>query len=394
MLHKIKTYHKHPQGRIFSWMTLILGFGLGLVFPVFPNFVKTIVHSDFMVSVFFSVTAVIMLTAAMASTVIFKKIERTTIVKTGLAIAGVTLFLFIFVTRFIELAVLEIVRVWFEMIILIALALFVRDFANAQNLGREEGRYCKFHNIGVFLGPLTGGFIGTYFGNETVFILAAFIIFFGLFYFYKKHIIEKHPAIINSKQITVPHLFQNIKKYFSSAERIQAYFISLIYISWISFKRIYIPLYVVSTGYLQNVSGLILAISIIPFILFEVKIGEYGDKYGLKKPITMGFFVMTALLVAVFLTPIPILNFILLTLISFGGTLIEPLNEVLAFRNIPKEEEENLYGIYKTSDPIAFFLAPAIGAITLLFFPLKALFLIFGIMMLSMGLITWTKLKY
>ena len=46
-----------------------------------------------------------------------------------------------------------------------------------------------------------------------------------------------------------------------------------------------------------------------------------------------------------------------------------------------------------TADPLAYFLAPAIGAAALLLVPFNYLFLIFGIIMLSASAFSWLALK-
>lgn len=391
-MHKLRTHHKHPDGRLFAWMALIMGFGLGLILPIFPNFVKSIVGTESTVSIFFAIMALLMLTAAVLSTVIFEKVQKTTIVKLAFFSLGSVFFLLIFVTRLFELAILDAVRAWFEMFLLIALALFVRDFA--KKLGREEGRYYKFQNIGFLTGPLIGGFLATKFDYEFVFILAACVIFLGLAHFYHKHIIQNHSAIINDKKATTQKLLHNFKDFFSNSPRRKDYLITLAFMSWISFKRLYIPLYVVLAGYLESMSGMILALALLPSILLEVKVGEYGEKHNVRKPLMLGFFILGLCLTLIFISPYPLLNFFILILASIGAAFIEPLQEDLLFRHLPKEREDELYGIYMTSDPLAFFITPAIGALILFLLPFKFVFLIFGILLLFMSLFSSIALKH
>lgn len=392
-MRKIKTHLYHPTGKIFSKMAFINSFAIGLIFPIFPGFVKSMLHTEYAVSIFYSVMALMMFIAAIASTIIFKKVERTTITKASLLISGIIFFLLTFVTEVYELATLQSIRVWFNLFLLMTIALFIREFTKAERLGEQEGMSYRASAWGFLLGPLIGGFLANQFSYEFVFISTATILFIGLIHFYHLHIIQKHPAIINRKRIDKTKLINNFKEFFQNKNRRKVYLISITFMLWISFKRLYIPLYIVLSGYIESLTGIILALSIIPLILLEVKVGQYADKNGVKAPISLGFFIMGLIFIITFINPNPLINFFLLASINIGGAMVEPLQEYYLFKNLNKEKEDDLYGIYMTADPIAFFITPAIGALILFYLPFQYLFLVFGIIMLSASFFTKLNLK-
>lgn len=392
-MQSIRTHHKHSEGKMFAWMVLILYLGISFTYPVFPNFVKEIVKNDKSVSIFYSAMAIAMLFAALASTVIFKKIDRAKITKWGFLIAAFSFFFLIFISRITELAVVRTIQVCANLFILMAISLYVRDFATKRNLGEEEGLFYTFSNIGVFFGPLLGGFFASKFGYEITFIMAAIILFCGFGYFYHKHTLQKHSAIISAPRISTTTFIKNIKDNFSNTERVKSYLITLFLMLWFGFRNLYIPLYILSQGYLESTSGLILSLGVIPYILLEIKVGKYAEKKGIKIPITIGFLLMGIVLLAIFISPYPILNFVLLILGNIGASFVEPLQEYSLFRNLSKEDEDRLYGVHMTANPIGFFLAPAIGVITLAFLPFSYLFLNFGIIMLLASGFFWFKLQ-
>ncbi len=393
-MHKIRTHHQHAEGKIFAWLTLILMLSIGLVDPIFSNFIKTIVQSNEAVSLFFAAMAVMSLLAAIATGIVFRKVKRTTINKAGFIILGVIFFSLIFVTRLPEITILQTIKVWAEMFILVALGLFVRDFAKSKNLGEEEGLHYRFYNIGAMIGPLIGGFIATNSNYETVFILAAAVAFFGFGYFYHKHVVQNHPAIIDRQLPEDGKFIQNIKLFFSDKERTKAYFITYVVMLWVSFKRIYVPLYVVMSGYLSSMSGLIFALAILPLIFFEVKVGEYADKHGVRKPIASGFLLMSVCLLIGFISPFPFINFLLIILVNLGLAFIEPLQEYYLFKNTPPEDEDALYGVYMTADPVAYFSTSLIGAVVLLFLPFQFMFLVFGLIILLASFLSFRHLRH
>ncbi|MFA6992751.1 MAG: MFS transporter [Candidatus Gracilibacteria bacterium] len=393
-MHKIKTHHQHPEGKIFAWMALLLYLGISFIFPIFPNFVKQIVKQDDYVSLFYAAMAIMILLAAIASTIVFKKIDRAKITKWGFFISGITFFLLIFISRITELTVIRTIQVCVNLFILMSISLFVRDFATSRNLGEKEGQYYKYSNIGVFFGPLIGGFVAANLGYELTFIMAAVILFCGFGYFYGKHSLENNPAIITLPKMKTSSFIKNIKDNFSSPGRVRAYFITLILTLWFGFRNLYIPLYIVEQGFLENVSGIVMALSIIPFILLEVGVGKYAEKKGIRMPISIGFLIIGIDLLLVFICPFSIVNFGLLILGNIGASFIEPLQEYTLFKNLPKEDEDRIYGVHMTANPIGFFLAPAIGGIILTMLSFEYIFLFFGIIMLFASGVFWLKLQH
>lgn len=392
-MHKIRTNHKHLEARVFAYMALLLGIGVSMLYPIFPNFVKTILKNDQLVSFYYAIMALTSLAAGLATTILFRKVTRTAITKSGLFILGIVYFTLIFTTRFSELAFLHSAKVIFELILLTALGLFVRDYANAKDLGKEEGYYYRYQNMGYLVGPFIGGFLAVNFDYEFVFLIAATIIFSSLGYFYHLHVVQKHPAIITQNKQTTHELISNIRAFFSNKNCAKGYLFNVFSMMWITFKRIYIPLFVIAQGYLESVSGILLSLAILPYILVEVKVGEYADKHGIQLPITYGLIIIGTFLTLSFFSPYTLLSFLFLLLANIGGAFLEPLGDYFIFKNSDKKSEEKLYGIYMTGDPISYFLTMACGGLILTFLPFNYLFLVFGILMFIGAALSKVTLK-
>jgi len=382
---KIRTPHKSKEGKIFSWLALMIGLAASLIIPIFPNFVKSVVHTDESVSIFFSAMALMTLVAGLFSTIILKKVQRTFVMKASFVTLAIIYFMLIFVVRITELSVLTTIKSWFELFALITLSLFVRDFSNSKDFGENEGRYFKFQNIGYLIGPLVGGFLASQFGYEIVFILSAAIVLSGFVYFYNHQVIKESVAIINMKRVSTVKFLENIKNYFRDPNRTKAYFMSFSLMGWFMVKRLYLPLYVVASGYLSTVTGIVMSLGIIPFILLEEKIGKYADEKGIRIPVSSGFFIIAVALLLVFLCPFPIINFIIIIFASIGAAFVEPIQEYYLLKNTPKDQEEDLYGIYSTSTTMSSFLTPIVGAIVLAVLPFKFVFLVFAILIAGSG---------
>jgi len=393
-MHKLRTHHKHTEGRFFSYIALLFTFGVGLTLPIFPNFVQSILETNTNVSIFFAVLAVAMFMAALSSTILFTKVQRTTILKISLLISAIVYFILPLAGEVFDLSILSTIRAWVYLLIIMSLSLFVRDFANEDNLAEEEGRFYMFDNIGYLLGPLIGGFIGSKLSYEINFIAAGAIMFIGLFIFYHQHIVLKHPSIINRKKTTPTKFRKDIKEFFSDPNRKIVYLITLILMCFHKFKYVYIPLFVISSGYLESMTGLVLGLCIVPLILLEVKVGNYADKNGIRYPISAGFLILALSLLFIFLNPYTLLDFTAFVIGYIGFAFIEPLQEYFLFKHLPRSKEENLYGVYMTADPIAYFITPTLGFIILYFLPFNYLFLAFSIILFSASILSFVKLKH
>lgn len=389
----IRTPHINKDGRVFSWVSLLYALGMGLLLPIFPNFIESILKSETLVGCFYSLTSIAMVIAGIASAYFYKKFSRINLLYFFLLTVSLTTFFFIFVGTVYNLLPLELLRIFSALIILMSLSLMVKDFTASQNLTKTEGVYFLFNNIGWLVGPIVGGVLAKYGGEELVFVLSGFSFMAALIYILHQQLIRRHPALLVPKIERVRVVKENrFKAFFRSRGRLQAYAVSMVYFMWCSLKVITIPLFVKDMGYGSDMAGLILSLAIIPFILFEIPVGVYASKYGLKLPIGAGFLIIALSLVLVFISPWFYLDALLLICANIGAAFVEPLADVYFFKNVKEEEEYDMYGIFVTSQPAGKFVAPLIMSTIFLFLPFDWVFGIFALFFAAFGIFTLRKL--
>lgn len=382
----IRTPHINKEGRVFSWASLFYGTGLGLMLPIFPSFVESILHNEQYVGYFYSGMAIAMMLAGFVSSYFFKKFARIKVLYFFYFVASFSTLFFIFASRFYHLIPLEFLRVFSAMIIIVSLALMVRDFTSSKNLGRTEGVFYFFNNIGWLIGPVTGGFVNKYLGQELVFVLAGGCFMLAMFYIMHHHLIKRHPFLslphTQKKRVVTENRF---KVYFRNKGRIGAYLVSVSLFMWYSMTAITVPLFILHAGYDSDVTGLVLSFSIIPFLIFEVPVGYYADKYGLKRFIVAGLFITAICSFMIKFSPLFILSVLFIILAHVGSAFIEPLRDVYFFKNTDPKEEDDLYGIFSTSNPLARFIAPAIVSTCFILLPFDWVFVVFGMIFTAAG---------
>lgn len=376
---KFRTPHISKEGSIFSWTALIYGFGVGLLLPIFPDFVEGVIDNEAYVGFFYSAMSIAMILAGVFSTYLFRRFSRLSVVNLFLILGAIVTMFLVFVTEFYELFGLSFIKVFAGLFVTMSLSLMVHDFTASRNLGKTEGVFFLFNNIGWFIGPFIGGTMARYIGYEPVFALAGFTYLVSLVYLAHQKLIKNHAALnVPKKSHVKHHSWERFKEFFTSPALIGSYLVATGLMLWSSFKVVFVPLFIINMGYASDTAGLVISLSIIPFLLFEVPVGKYSDKHGLKKPIALGFFIVGFFLLGVMLSPYFFLDVLFLILANIGASFIEPLHDVYFFRNVTKKTEEDYYGIFITADPVAKFIGPAIISVSLLLLPFDWVFAVFG----------------
>lgn len=361
--------------------------------PILPVFIKTIIDSETYVGYFYSAMSVAMIIAGFASTFLFKKFSRMQVISFFFVIAAFSTMFLSFVTNFSELFFLSFLKVFSFLLITTALALMVRDYTASNKLAETEGIYFTFNNIGWLLGPITGGIIARYVGAEPVFMFSGLCFFVALFYLSHQKFIKLHPALHVAKSAKCErHTWSRIKGLFGDRSRGMAYVVVIFLMMWASFRSVVVPLFIADMGYGSDFTGLVMSLSIVPFLLFEVPVSEYASKHGLRKVFVCGFAIIGIMLLAVFISPFFMLSALLLILGNIGTAFIEPLYDLFFFRHVSRKEEDEYYGIFITADPIGRFIGPILISSTLLILPFSYLFIVFGmVFFLAAGFCTFIR---
>ena len=392
-MHKLRTPHISKEGSIFSWTALIYGIGIGLLLPIFPTFVEGIVQNESYVGYFYSSMALAMVLGGFLSAYLYKRFSRLQIAGFFFVVCALSTMFLVFVTNFYELFALSFVKVFAGLLVTMSLSLMIHDYTASKSLGKTEGVFFLFSNIGWLVGPLLGGVIARFMGYEPVFALAGLSFLFGLLYLSHQKFVSKNPVLYVPKKKRVSgQLLSRAKGFFSSPSRVGSYFVAISFMLWTTFKVLVIPLFVIRMGYGSDTSGLLLSLSILPFIFFEIPVGIYADKFGVRKPIIFGFLIIGVFSLGVFFSPIFFLDALFIILANIGASFIEPLHDLYFFKTVNEKEEDDYYGIFVTADPIAKFLAPAIVSTSLLLMPFEFVFVVFGVIFLvSAGVATMIK---
>ncbi|KKR45873.1 MAG: Glucose/galactose transporter [Parcubacteria group bacterium GW2011_GWA2_40_14] len=148
---------------------------------------------------------------------------------------------------------------------------------------------------------------------------------------------------------------------------------------------VYVPLYLEKyIGFSWTEIGIMFTIMLLPFVLFELPVGELEDrKYGEREFLTIGFVIMG--LSTLFISFITLKSFWIWTTILFitriGASFVEISTESYFFKHV-NQEKPDVISFFRITRPLSFIVGPVIATIALQFMPFQYIFIVIGICMI------------
>lgn len=151
-----------------------------------------------------------------------------------------------------------------------------------------------------------------------------------------------------------------------------------------AFMVIYMPLYLEKViGFSWAEIGIIFTIMLLPFVIFEVPVGEMeDDRYGEKEFLTIGFVILG--LATIFMSFITLKSFWIWATVLFisriGASLVEVSVESYFFKQV-NQEKSDVIGFFRIARPLSFIIAPLLATLSMQFIPFQYVFIVIGSIM-------------
>jgi len=259
--------------------------------------------------------------------------------------------------------------------------IFVESFTNNKNTGKVRAIFFTFINIGIILSPIISTrLVGKDNNYPVVYLFSAvvIIIFYLLLTFLKKRVDKK--IVFKQQKIK-----QTIIDFWRDKNLKGLYAISFFLNLFFSVVVVYVPIYLHTViGFDWSTLGILFAIMLLPFILFEIPAGIIADKYLGEKEIlflALGILTLCLFLFSYTNSTNPIVWGALLFVSRIGAALIEAMRESRFFK-IVDATDVSYINFLRTSYPLGYLVGTSLGVIVLswsnipnLFFYLSILFL-------------------
>jgi len=366
-----------------SVVGFFMSLSAALIDTVWALYIDSFVHSEVYVGL---ISAALTVVAFLSYFVFIPLIERTNKSKMlllSLFLFGITYVLFALNRNFYVFILLAFILTILFTFRITSFGIIIKDKSRKGNLSRNEGLMYTVLNVAWVVGPLIAGYVANKNGISIVFLLASLFIFLAFFTFLFSRIDDAHV-----KKKIDGNLFKNLKEFFMDKDRSLAYVLGGGVNLWWSFIYLFMPLYIVRHGLNDLWVGYFLFAIAFPLILTEYKFAKMCSKWGFRKTFKRGFLIAAILAFAAFFAVNVYVVLGLLVLASFGLAMVEPTTEAYFFDILKGKDDCRFYGPYNTTIDVNNFIGKICASIVLIFLPFKYLFILFGLFMFLMFLLS------
>lgn len=273
--------------------------------------------------------------------------------------------------------VLHIVTVSF---ILLNLDIFIENLtSDASKTGSIRGMYLTLANITLVISPALAALLLIENKFWMVYAVSFLFLLFLLF------VIKKNFKNSVTEPIKNIKLKETIAEYLRDKNLYNVFSVHFLLQLFYAFMVVYTPLYLEKNmGFAWSETGVMFTIMLLPFVLFELPVGDAEDrKYGEKEFMTIGLIIMG--LATMFISFVTMKNFWVWTIILFitrvGASFVEISTDTYFFKQISTRKTD-IISFYRLTRPLSFIVAPIIATIAFQFIPFQYTFIIFGALMI------------
>lgn len=369
-------------------IALLVSFAASLVDTIWAVYLDSFLHSEVYVGLFSSLLTIIAFVSFFVFIPLIERGNKPKIYTMALLIFIVCYLIFFFNSNFyvfVVVAILITVAITFR---ITSFGILVRDISENRGLSRNEGVVYTFNNIAWVIGPLLAGYLAAQFGEKHIFIFSAVFIAAALIFFRFARIKDD-----NVKKKVDKHLLKNFVEFFGSKERTTAYFLGGgIYIWW-TLIYLFMPLQIIRAGLDDLWIGYFLFAVAVPLIIFEYAFSKLAGRQGFRKMFQISYFGLTAISVVCFFVGSIYVTMALLILGGVCLSMLEPTTEAYFFDILKGKEKYRFYGPYNTAIDAGGLIGRLPVAILLIFLPFKFVFLMVGLFMFLLFLLSFRVKK-
>lgn len=358
-------------------------------FTVFVNssFLGTVIPEK-MVGIVFTVGSALALLLLSELPNLASNYGNRAVLKGLLLVTIATLIGVLTVTHVYALAIIMAVYISLNAATLMSFDVFLEEYSPKKKLGDVRGVFTALTHIALVVAlVLVGIFVGDH-GNYKI-IYSISLALTGITFLF----LVTHSAIFkNPHGITRKPFMKSVRTFWQHTELRKVFLASFILQFFYAAMAIYTPLYLnQNLGISWTHIGLILAITMLPFVFFPIPLGKFADRKAGEKEIMIIGFILMALATAV-MSFITTTTWWIWALILFGtrigASAAHIMTESFFFKHI-NESNEVAISIFRDANPLAYMLAPIVITLTLLNFnvPIQYLFI-------SLGLTTLLGARY
>lgn len=262
--------------------------------------------------------------------------------------------------------------------LLLCLNVCLEDQTSVEHIGKTRGIFLTILSIGSVVAPMfSGSLFDAGNGIRPVFLASAF--FMILFFL----------TILTNFKRTKFGVYKTIqpknalKELLSNKNMVRISLAGILLQFMFSWLIIYLPIFLhKEIGFSLTDIGILISITLLPFLLLEIPVGELSDtKYGEKEFLIFGM-TLSALAFAsfYFISSHSLLVWGLVVLTArTGASIMETAIESYFYKKAKGKDE--LISMFSLGAPVAYIIGPLIGSLALIFLPFSSMFLVLSVIL-------------
>ncbi len=244
--------------------------------------------------------------------------------------------------------------------------------------GSVRATYLTLTNITIVLAPIVLALILR--DNMYSYIYAVSAIFMLPLYYLVKKFKNIPPTKIHHIRLR-----QTVLEYIKNKNLYNIFVSQFLLQLFYAYMIVYTPLYLEKyIGFSWGEIGIIFTIMLLPFVLFEVPVGEMSDsKHDEKEILSIGFIIMglSTLFISFITVKVLWIWAVILFITRVGASFVEVSTESFFFKQVDKEKTDQI-SFFRISRPLSFIIAPLLATVTLEFIPFQYIFIVIGSVMI------------
>lgn len=265
-------------------------------------------------------------------------------------------------------------------LILISFDIFLEGITKDENAtGGIRGIFLTVTNSALIIAPLTAGLLLNGDGFKYMYLIAGALLIplFIIISWYLRGFSDPEYEQIK---------YQKVIEEFKENKSLRNIFVSQFLLRFFfSFMVIYTPLFLHNTvGFTFSEIGMLFAIMLLPFVLFEIPLGKIADRWlGEKEILITGFVIAGLSTIAIsFVTTSGFIFWAALLFVTrIGASAIDIMTESYFFKQVGADDADTI-SLFRMLRPLGYVLGPIIGLVMLSFIDIRFVFIIPGLMFL------------
>ncbi|MGB3921843.1 MAG: MFS transporter [Minisyncoccia bacterium] len=252
--------------------------------------------------------------------------------------------------------------------------IFLEELSREHNTGEVRGLYMTLLNLGIAGGPII---LALFAGNTTLkplYLVASVLLLLPILltlFFLKSHSPKWHGQYHR-------HIFLPFRAWWRSKSIRHITFARFILESFFAFMVIYMPIYLNRyVGFDWAELGIIFTVMLLPFVIFQWPAGEIADRFlGEKEILIIGFLIMMgSLLFMPFIGKVFLVWLVVLFISRVGASLIEIMTESYFFKHV-EARDTGLISIFRLVRPASVFVGTGFGVLAISFNSFEKIFFV------------------